>query len=50
MQIAKDVIRVLLIDDDRQQFLLIGYLLSEISGAEYRLIWCDDPEKGLVHI
>jgi diguanylate cyclase (GGDEF)-like protein len=42
--------KVLLVDDDRQQFLLIGYLLSEAHYDEYRLIWCQDLEKGLQHI
>lgn len=42
--------RVLLVDDDRQQFLLIGYLLSEAHHEDYRLIWCQDLEKGLNHI
>lgn len=42
--------RVLLVDDDRQQFLLIGYLLSEAHHENYRLVWCQDLEKGLKHI
>ena len=42
--------RVLLVDDDRQQFLLIGYLLSEAHHENYRLVWCQDLEKGLTHI
>lgn len=42
--------RVLLVDDDRQQFLLIGYQLSAAHYDNYRLIWCQDLEKGLKHI
>jgi diguanylate cyclase (GGDEF)-like protein len=41
---------VLLVDDDRQQFLLIGYLLSEAHHENYRLVWCQDLEQGLKHI
>lgn len=37
-------------DDDRQQFLLIGYLLSEAHYDDYRLLWCQDLERGLSHI
>jgi diguanylate cyclase (GGDEF)-like protein len=42
--------RVLLVDDDRQQFLLIGYQLSAAHYDNYRLIWCQDLDKGLEHI
>lgn len=42
--------KVLLVDDDRQQFLLIGYLLAEAYYDNYQLIWCQDLEKGLRHI
>jgi diguanylate cyclase (GGDEF)-like protein len=42
--------RVLLVDDDRQQFLLIGYQLSAAHDDNYRLVWCQDLEKGLTHI
>ncbi len=50
MQSTTSPKKVLLVDDDRQQFLLIGYLLSEAHYDEYRLIWCQDLEKGLDHI
>lgn len=42
--------RVLLVDDDRQQFLLIGCQLSAAHYDNYRLLWCEDLEKGLQHI
>ena len=40
----------MLIDDERQQFLLIGYLLSEANYDDYRLIWCQDLNDGLHQI
>jgi diguanylate cyclase (GGDEF)-like protein len=48
--VTENTKRVLLVDDDRQQFLLIGYLLSEAHYDDYRLVWCQDLEKGLSHI
>jgi len=50
MQRQETTKKVLLIDDDRQQFLLIGYLLSEFHDHDYRLIWCQEFEKGLQYI
>jgi diguanylate cyclase (GGDEF)-like protein len=50
VQAAENTKRVLLVDDDRQQFLLIGYLLSEAHYDDYRLVWCQDLERGLTHI
>jgi len=41
---------VLLVDDDRQEYLLIGYLLSEAHGEDYRLVWCQDLDQALEHI
>src|SRR5262245_21067943 len=40
-------IRVLLIDDDRDDYLLTRELLSEISGRQYRLDWVADYDSGL---
>ena len=42
--------RVLLVDDDRQEYLLIGYLLSEAKQGHYSLIWCQDFERALQYI
>lgn len=50
MQSVEPPKRVLLVDDDRQQFLLIGYQLSTAHHDNYRLIWCQDLEKGLTHV
>ncbi|MGS2718627.1 putative bifunctional diguanylate cyclase/phosphodiesterase [Eionea flava] len=50
MQSVEPPKRVLLVDDDRQQFLLIGYQLSAAHYDNYRLLWCQDLEKGLKHI
>jgi len=43
-------ITVLLVDDDRQEYLLIGYLLSEVHSDDYRLVWCQNLEQALEHI
>jgi diguanylate cyclase (GGDEF)-like protein len=50
VQLVEPPKRVLLVDDDRQQFLLIGYQLSAAHYDSYRLVWCQDLEKGLKHI
>lgn len=42
--------KVLLVDDNRQQFLQFGCLLSNACYNDYRLIWCQDREKYLAHI
>jgi diguanylate cyclase (GGDEF)-like protein len=41
---------VLLVDDDRQVYLLIGYLLSEVQKEDYRLVWCQNPDKAIEQI
>ena len=41
---------VLLVDDDRQEYLLIGYLLAEAHHEDYRLVWCQNLEEALGHI
>jgi diguanylate cyclase (GGDEF)-like protein len=41
---------VLLVDDDRQEYLLIGYLLAEAHHEDYRLVWCKNLEDALNHI
>jgi signal transduction histidine kinase len=40
-------IRVLLIDDDRDDYLLTRSLLTEISDRRYRLDWVADYDSGL---
>ena len=37
---------ILLVDDERQEYLLIGYLLSETQQSDYRLVWCQDAESA----
>lgn len=48
-KIAKST-TVLLVDDDRQEYLLIGYLLAEAHRENYRLVWCQNLDKALEHI
>jgi signal transduction histidine kinase len=40
-------VRVLLIDDDRDDYLLTRDLLAEIPGGRYRLDWVADYDAGL---
>ncbi len=40
-------VRVLLIDDDEEDFLLTRDLLADIPGGEYRLDWVADYDAGL---
>nr|MBX2810059.1 diguanylate cyclase [Cellvibrionaceae bacterium] len=42
-----DVVKVLLIDADRQVSLLVGYLLAEVSHTHYQLVSATDPNHGL---
>ena len=41
---------VLLVDSDRQEYLLIGYLLAEAHHEDYRLVWCQNLDAALTHI
>jgi diguanylate cyclase (GGDEF)-like protein len=41
---------VLLVDDDRQVYLLIGYLLAELQKENYRLVWCQNLDKAMEQI
>jgi diguanylate cyclase (GGDEF)-like protein len=47
---ATKPITVLLVDDDRQEYLLIGYLLSEAHNDGYRLVWCQNLKQAIEHI
>jgi len=40
-------VRVLLIDEDQEEYVLIGQLLSAIGGRSYELTWCRQPEHAL---
>jgi signal transduction histidine kinase len=44
---APDAVRVLLIDDDRDDYLLTRDLLAEIPRGRYRLDWVSDFDSGL---
>ncbi|WP_422929276.1 HD domain-containing phosphohydrolase [Singulisphaera sp. PoT] len=43
-------IRVLLVDDDEDDYLLTRELLQEIPGEAYVLEWVNDPEAGIREI
>jgi diguanylate cyclase (GGDEF)-like protein/PAS domain S-box-containing protein len=40
-------IKVLLIDDDEDDFVLTGYIFEEFKSAQYELDWASDYEKAL---
>ena len=43
----KDVIRILLIDDDEDDFIITRDLLSDIKEIQYELDWVENFEDGL---
>src|SRR5438105_5093808 len=43
----KDEIRVLLVDDDQDDYVLTRDLLAEIAGSRFHLDWVQDYEQGL---
>ncbi len=45
-----DPLKMLLIDDDDEDFLIISEMLSEIGGQEFRLEWVSTYESGLAAI
>jgi signal transduction histidine kinase len=45
--VPADPVRVLLIDDDRDDYLLTRDLFAEIPGGRYRLDWVSDYDSGL---
>lgn len=47
---AKDEVIVLLVDDDRDDFVLTRDLLAEIAGSRFRLDWISDCGKGLASV
>lgn len=44
---AKDEVSVLLVDDDRDDFVLTRDLLAEIVGSRFRLDWISNCDQGL---
>jgi len=47
---AKDEIRVLLVDDDQDDYVLTRDLLGEIAGGRFRLDWHKSFEDGLAGV
>jgi signal transduction histidine kinase len=43
-------IRVLLIDDDEDDFILTSGLLREIGGSQYQVCWVNDYDRALEHL
>jgi two-component system, cell cycle sensor histidine kinase and response regulator CckA len=44
---AEERIRVLLVDDDEEDFILTADLLREAQGARFDLEWAEDFASGL---
>ena len=44
---GSDAIKVLLVDDDEQEFVLLKRLISKIEHGRYALEWAPDWESGL---
>src|SRR5205814_3539761 len=44
---AKDEIRVLLVDDDQDDYVLTRDLIAEIAGGRFRLDWIVEYDEGL---
>ncbi len=42
-----DHVRVLLIDDDQEDFLLVSYMLAEAENTRFKLAWVQTYEAGL---
>jgi signal transduction histidine kinase len=49
-KVPADPVRVLLIDDDRDDYLLTRDLFAEIPGGRYRLDWVPDYASGLAAV
>src|SRR5262245_6722101 len=45
--VEEDVVRILLIDDDRDDYILTREMLGDIPGRRYRLDWTPTYEAGL---
>jgi signal transduction histidine kinase len=48
--LAKDEIRVLLVDDDQDDYVLTRDLLGEIASGRFRLDWAMDSDDGVKRI
>jgi signal transduction histidine kinase/HPt (histidine-containing phosphotransfer) domain-containing protein len=47
MEMKSDTIKVLLIDDDEDDYILTRELLAEVKGGKYALDWASSYEEGL---
>jgi signal transduction histidine kinase/HPt (histidine-containing phosphotransfer) domain-containing protein len=47
MEMKTETIKVLLIEDDEDDYILTRELLSEVKGGEYQLDWASSYEEGL---
>ena len=47
MNDASDIIRVLLVDDDEEDYILTKYLFSDFKGKNYQLDWSADGKTAL---
>ncbi|MCW8808400.1 MAG: EAL domain-containing protein [Rhodanobacter sp.] len=43
-------LRVLVVDDDEDDYVLIRDMLGELEGRYYSFEWCATPEEGLRHL
>ena len=46
----KDIIKVMLIDDDEDDYFITEGILSESKGVTYKLDWVSTYEKALIAI
>lgn len=42
-----DIIKVLLVDDDEEDFVLTKYLFDDFKSTNYQLVWSNDGRKAL---
>ena len=47
MEMKIETIKVLLIEDDEDDYILTRELLSEVKGGKYALDWAPSYEEGL---
>jgi PAS domain S-box-containing protein len=47
MEMKRETIKVLLIDDDEDDYILTRELLAEVRGSKYALDWASSYEEGL---
>ncbi|MDA0989615.1 MAG: response regulator [Verrucomicrobia bacterium] len=47
---SDETIRVLLVEDDEDDYLITQSLLARATGLRFNLVWCDRLEKGIRHL